>query len=638
MTTPELEARRDEEERPLEPEAPPVQLYRRLLRTYLKPYAGLFTASIVCMGLAAAFDALSMVLIIPFLRALFDLGGGGVAGEGPRNSAEEFIDFLVGDFISAAGGLEALRNVCVVVFAALVLKNLFFYGGKLLSIVVQERVERDMRDDVYATMERLPLSFFQGTKAGQLIARVLTDTRETKSVVTFGLADVIRQAATAVAYLAMLLAISWKLTIYAVVLAPLLALVLKPVFARLRSGFRTAFDHQGDLLAILQETVSGIRLVKAYGAEEYEEGRFRERSDDYAGSLVKSKAIAHLASPLSETMGAAVFLALVWFGATMVMGDATVGPESFVAFVTIALRFISPIKAISQFPAQVQQSLAAADRFLDVLDHPPEPEDRPDAREARAVEEAIRFEGVTFAYEPGRPVLEDVSFTARQGETVALVGPSGAGKSTLVDLLPRFIEPDEGRITLDGTDLREFTLDSLRRMMGIVSQDVVIFNDTVRANIAYGDPDGWSPEEIRRAAEAAHAHEFIREMDGGYEAPLGDRGVRLSGGQRQRIGLARAVLRDPPILILDEATSSLDTESERLIQDALSRLLVGRTVFVIAHRLSTVQGADRIVVLEDGRLVEEGTHGELYEANGVYRRLYEMQFEGEGVTLGTGAD
>jgi subfamily B ATP-binding cassette protein MsbA len=369
--------------------------------------------------------------------------------------------------------------------------------------------------------------------------------------------------------------------------------------------------------------VSGVRLIKASGAEAYERERFAGRSGRYTRRMVRTSSLAEMASPLSEVMSSLAAVLLIWLGARMVLVDGTMAPEAFIAFITLALQLVSPLKTLADFPARLQISVAAADRAFEVFDEPAEPDSG--TREIRGVERSIRFDHVTFAYEAGRPVLRDVDVEVAPGEVVALVGHSGAGKSTMVDLLPRFIDPTEGRLLIDGVDAREFRLDRLRALYGIVSQETVIFHDTVRSNIAFGAPDRWSEDEIRTAAAAAHALEFIEEMPDGFETPLGDRGVRLSGGQRQRVGIARAILRDPPILILDEATSSLDTVSEQLIQDALSRLLAGRTVFVIAHRLSTVHNADRILVLEEGRIVEQGTHAQLYAGEGVYRQLYDLQ-------------
>ncbi|MCG8468133.1 MAG: ABC transporter ATP-binding protein/permease, partial [Gemmatimonadetes bacterium] len=354
------------------------------------------------------------------------------------------------------------------------------------------------------------------------------------------------------------------------------------------------------------------------------ETRFRSGSDSLARRPVRAAATQQLASPLSEVLASGVAVGLVWLGAVFVIDAGSLGPEQFLAFVTIALRAISPIKALTQYPATVQQGLAAADRFFEILDHPVEPTGG--TQTARAPERELRFEDVTFAYEGEPPVLRDVDLTIECGHVVAVVGASGAGKTTLVDLLPRFADPQRGRVTIDGVDIRAFRVASLRRLIGLVSQETTLLHDTVAANIAYAEPER-PHDEIVAAARAAHAHEFIEELPAGYETLLGDRGVRLSGGQRQRIGIARAVLRDPPILILDEATSALDTESESVIQDALHRLFEGRTVIVIGHRLSTVREADRIFVLEAGRLVDSGVHRELIERAGPYRRLFDPQIE-----------
>ncbi len=599
-----------------------MRALRRLLG-FLRPYRLAFAAGLACTVVAATFDAFSLLLLIPFLRSLFDMGP--VLPGGGRNAAERLIDGVAGGWLEGAEGLAALRIVCVLVLVALLLKNLFTYAGKVLSIRVQELVERDMRDQVHSHLQRLPLGFFEREKAGQLIARVLTDTREAKSVVSQTLAGVVRHAATLAAYLVALVILSWQLSLLALLLAPVL-IVLGPILKQLRRRYRRVFNEQGELFSALQENVGGMRLVKAYGAESAEERRFRAHSDVYSRGLIRTASTAAAAAPVSEVLSSAVALVLVWVGASLVLGPGLMGPEQFLAFVTIAVRAISPVKSIATFPALAQSALAAADRFFELLDTPSEPADADGALRVERLERAIRFEGVGFAYEPGRPVLHDIDLTVGVGEVVALVGPSGAGKSTLIDMLPRFVEPDEGRVTLDGVDVREISLRYLRSLFGIVSQETTIFHDTVRANIAFGDP-GRTREEVEAAARAAHAHEFIVELPDGYETLLGDRGARLSGGERQRIGIARAILRDPPILILDEATSALDSESERLIQEALERLFEGRTVLVIAHRLSTVRGADRVVVLEEGRIVDQGGHAELSAREGPYRTLFERQLD-----------
>ena len=594
--------------------------YARLFR-YVGPFVGLLIAAIALMVLSAGLDAFTLVLLIPFLQSLF---GVEILGGADMSSLEQLLDGWFGAWIRSGDPLDALRNVCLLVLGALGVKNLALYGARLLTVYVQEHVERHIRDDVYGHLQYLPLSFFGQMKVGQLITRVLNDTREARTVITFALTDVLRQAVTAATYVAFLLLMSWQLTLVALVTGPLVAVGLSPILRRLKGSYGKAFQQRGELVSVAQETMSGIRLVKSFGAEEHERARFRESSQRYARRMVRANALSQAAGPISEVLSSVIALVLIWIGANMVLGTGTLSAPVFIAFVTMAVRLVSPVKALAQFPTKMQLSIAAAERFFEVLDVQAEPRREPGEESVRPPRESIRFHDVDFEYESGRPVLRGIDFEARPGEVVALVGPSGAGKSTLVDLLPRFIDPTRGRITMDGWDLKDVPLGSLRSLFGVVSQETVVFHDTVRANISYGEER--DEEEIWEAIRAANAEEFIRDLPDGVDTLLGDRGVRLSGGQRQRVGIARAILRDPPLLILDEATSSLDTESEQLIQAALDRLLRGRTVFVIAHRLSTIRGADRILAIEDGRLVESGTHDELYAAGGLYRRLSDLQF------------
>jgi len=421
-------------------------------------------------------------------------------------------------------------------------------------------------------------------------------------------------------------AISWELTLIALVIAPLLIALLQPLLRKLRKGHRRLGNQYGEIASVVQESVSGIRLVKAFQAEPYEERRFVEASDRYARGMARVTRIAALAQPITETVGTAIAVAILWIGAREVLVDGALTGAALITFLILVMRMLQPLKQLSQVPTTAQQSLAAAERLFETLDTPTETARDRGTRQVAEFRSAVTFEGVSFAYEPGAaPVLADVSFTARRGEVVALVGPSGAGKSTLVDLIPRFYEPTGGRILIDGVDARDITLASLRSLTGIVSQDTVLFNDTVRSNIAYGRPGAYGDAQVEAAARAANAHAFITDLPDGYDTVLGERGTRLSGGQRQRLAIARALLIDPPILILDEATSALDTESERLVQEAIERLLAGRTVFVIAHRLSTIEYADQILVLDRGRVAERGTHAELLARRGTYARLHALQ-------------
>ncbi len=476
----------------------------------------------------------------------------------------------------------------------------------------------------------MPLGYFTRTRAGQTLARVFTDTQQTKQVITEAVTRSIQSIAVVVTTIAVCFVISWRLTLLALVVAPVLIAFLLPLLRKLRKGHRRLGDQYGEMTSVVQESITGMRLVKSFRGETYEERRFFEASNRYAKGMIRVQRLAFLAQPITETVGTAIAVVILGIGAREVLVTQSLSGSELIAFLLLVLRMLQPLKQLSQVPTVAQQSLAASERLFDVMDRPTEATLDRGTRHVAALERELTFENVTFAYESA-PVLSGLTFSVRKGDVVALVGPSGAGKSTLVDLIPRFYEPTSGRILIDGIDTREISLTSLRSLTGIVSQDTVLFNDTVRQNIAYASEGKYSNPEIEAAARAANAHDFIAALPNDYDTILGERGTRLSGGQRQRLAIARALLIDPPILILDEATSALDSESERLVQEAIDRLLAGRTVFVIAHRLSTVQHATQILVLDQGRIVERGTHAMLLAAgNGVYRRLHELQFADRG--------
>jgi ATP-binding cassette, subfamily B, bacterial MsbA len=411
----------------------------------------------------------------------------------------------------------------------------------------------------------------------------------------------------------------------ALVIVPILSVVLQPLLKKLRRSNRRRGNQHGEMTSVLQETISGIRLVKAFGAEAYEEERFSIASNLYAKTTVRVSRLTFLAPPITEVVGMLIAVTLLWIGARQVLVAQTLSGADLITFLVYVMRLLQPLKQLTAVPAMAQSSLASAERLFEILDTPTEQARDTGTRAVTAFQRDLVFEHVNFAYET-EPVLRDITFHANRGDVIALVGASGAGKSTLVDLIPRFSNVTQGQILLDGVDTRTITLSSLRSLIGIVSQDTVLFHDTVRNNIAYAAPNKYTDEQIEAAARAANAHGFIAALPEGYQTMLGERGTRLSGGQRQRIAIARALLSDPPILILDEATSALDTESERLVQTAVDRLLQGRTVFVIAHRLSTVQHATQILVLDGGEIIERGTHAELLARQGAYARLHALQF------------
>jgi subfamily B ATP-binding cassette protein MsbA len=591
-------------------------MYGRLLR-FVRPHATRMVGTVACNIGAAILDVFSFTLLIPFLDAIF----GTQTQSGPINKLQTR---LIGAFLQGDDKMGSLRNVILVILAAVALKNVLVWLSGQLGASLQEYVTRDLRNAVYAHAQRLPLAYFTGTKVGQILARILTDTAQTKQVITEAVTRSIQSFAVVITTIVALFAISWRLTLLALVIAPILIGLLQPLLRKLRKGHKRLGNQYGDMTAIVQESVSGIRLVKSYGAESYEEERFRGASDMYSKGMVRVTRIAYLAQPITETIGTAIAVTILWIGAREVLVTGTISGSMLIAFLILVMRMLQPLKQLSQVPTVAQQSLAAAERLFEILDTPEEFARDTGTKVATGLRDGVEFEHVSFAYEDA-PVLQDVSFTARRGEIVALVGPSGSGKSTLVDLIPRFYEPTSGTIRLDGIDIREYTLGSLRGLTGIVSQDTVLFNDTVRNNIAYGAPGRFSDAQVEAAARAANAHDFIHALPASYNTMLGERGTRLSGGQRQRIAIARALLTDPPILILDEATSALDTESERQVQEAIDRLLEGRTVFVIAHRLSTIQHASQILVLDHGAVAERGTHRELLARGGTYARLAMVQ-------------
>ena len=582
----------------------------------LRPYRLLFAANIAATLVASLMDGATFVLLIPFLRALFHLDALPATGS---SSVEAVLGKIAGPLLSAGAPGTALRNVVLVLLIALLVKNAAAYGAAMSSVAIEEGVVRDLRVRLFRHLQTLPLGFFQRTKGGQLLARVISDTDQVKTAATAALASFLRNVSLIVVYLAILVGLSWRLTIVTLVLAPVLVLIIRPIVARVRRRSREQADDRGELTSLVSEMVASVRLVRAYVAEAFEVERFQRLADRYRKRVLRAQGASTLTSPVSEIFAGVVIVLIIWWGMKLALR-----PELFIAFVALALRLMSPVKAVVQYPAIMAGAVAAADRCFEVLDVPADEGDRPGETAAR-FGDRIEYRGVTFSYDGEAPVLRDVELEVRRGHIVAIVGPSGAGKTTLVDLLPRFYEPTGGQILMDGVPITRFTRRSLRALMGIVSQETVLLNDTVHANIAYGRSD-FTLEQVRAAARAANADEFIAQLPQGYDMLLGERGTRLSGGQRQRIAIARALLRDPPLLILDEATSALDTESERLVQEAIDRLMAHRTVLVIAHRLATVRHANLIVVLADGRLVERGTHDALFAAGGLYRRLYDMQF------------
>lgn len=608
-----------------------MKRYLRIVR-YLRPYLPVFAVAVAATFLFAGLDAFSFTLLIPFLETLFadpaEAARGAAAGgsEGWLNRA---LDLTLGRFVDlGAPPAEAIQGIILFLLVVFLFKNIFDFLRNYLVAWIEQAVTRDLRNEVYGHLVELDLSFFGRTRVGQIVSRLTHDVEQLRTLVTKELAKIISSVFELLAAILIMLLLSWELLLAALVVLPIIATVWGPLLKRVRRGDRSILDLAGEVNSHIQETLSGIRLVKASGAEAFERERFGVLTWAYFKAFIRTERFRALSHPLTETMSALGTVVILWYGTRLVLAGGVLSAEEFIVFLAFSMKLYSPVKYLGKLPAIIQPGLVASDRVFEFLDAPIEVQDRDGPRSFEGVREGIVFDDVAFHYREGEPVLDGISFEAPAGSVTALVGPSGAGKTTLMDLLGRFYDATRGRILVDGVPLAEYSMTSLRHGLGIVSQDTVLFHDTVRANIAYGLPGPVSQEAMEAAARAAHAHDFIARMPRGYDTVVGERGTQLSGGQRQRIAIARAILRDPPILILDEATSALDSESERLVQEAVDQLLHGRTVFVIAHRLSTIQRADRILVMQEGRIVQSGNHETLLREGGLYGHLHELQFQG----------
>ena len=523
--------------------------------------------------------------------------------------------------------LESLKILCLSILTVFFIKNIFLYIKNILLRIVELKLVKEIRDRLYIHIQTLSLGYFNRQHTGSITSIVMNDVEQLQIALAVVFQRLFVEPINILTFVALLFIISWKLALIAIIIIPLAGIAILSIGRSIRRKSRRTQAKIAEIMQILTETLTSIRIVKAFVNEKEEIKNFTRESKHYFKLLLKRARLDLIAGPTTETFGVIIGVVLLWYGGMEVLAQKGVSAEDFIRFILILFSILGPIKQLSNVNLKIQIGAASAERIFGLLDTPPEIVEDPDPVELDVFNNAIEFDQIHFEYsDADERVLDGVTFTIKQGEVVALVGPSGSGKSTIADLIPRFFDVSKGALRIDGNNVRKISFSSLRGSMGIVTQEVILFNDTIRKNIAYGQSD-VTEEAIQKAAKAANALEFIEQTPDGFDTLIGERGVNLSGGQKQRLAIARALLKNPPILILDEATSALDTESEKKVQKAIEVLMKDRTVLVIAHRLSTVQNADKIVVLDKGKILEVGSHNELYEKGGLYRRLYDIQFD-----------
>ena len=602
--------------------------YIRLLR-YVGAYKGYVVMNIVCNMLSVVFSLFSLTMVAPFLNVLFSQTSNyeKIPLRFSIKSLYGNFNFFLSNFIVENGKLEALFLISILVISLFFFKNLFRYLGMFFLAPVRNGVIRDLRNKMYNKILLLPLTYFSEERKGDLISRMTSDVQEIEWSIVQSLEVIFREPLTILLFLGTMLFMSPQLSIFVFVLLPIAGLLIGQIGKSLRRTSAKSQAKMGVLLSTIEETLSGLRIIKAFTAENFFKEKFSSLNDDYRKLMTKLFRKRDLSSPMSEFLGAFVLVIVMYFGGRLVLGATQkLEPSVFIAFIAIFSQLIPPAKSFADAYSNVQRGLASAERINKILDGEITIFDKDNSLPVTEFKNSIEYKNVSFAYFKGGQgwALNDVNLKIEKGKTIALVGQSGSGKTTLADLLPRFYDTDKGEILIDGKNIRDYKINNLRGLMGIVNQESILFNDTIFNNIAFGITDAKEVDVIN-AAKIANAHDFIMQMAEGYQTNTGDRGSKMSGGQRQRISIARAILKNPPILILDEATSALDTESERLVQDAIIQLMKNRTTLVIAHRLSTIQHADEIIVMQKSEIIERGKHSELIEKNGVYRKLYDLQ-------------
>lgn len=602
----------------------------QILKRYVAPYKKYVAGSVLMNILSAVFNVFSFSLLIPILQILFNVGDHTYEfipwHKGmPFNEITNNAYFYVSSFIGTFGASRVLLMLCLVFCAIVIVKTACYFGAAAVMVPIRTGVVKDMRVQIYDKILFLPLGFFSQERKGDIIARISGDVQEVENSISSTIEMLIKNPILILIYLGVLCRMSWELTLFTVLFAPAMIGVMSLIGRKLKAQSTEAQRYWSDTMSQVEETLGGLRIIKAFLAEKKMSSRFGAITEAMRSKNTRVAIRQSSAHPVSELLGSVMIAIVLWFGGTLILGDhAVIDAPSFMAYMAILYSVIQPIKDLSKAAYSIPKGLASMDRINVILDAENNIAEPSSPVSLKSFEKSIEFRNVHFRYESGREVLHGIDLTIPKGHNVAIVGASGAGKSTLADLIPRFYDPDEGSISIDGIDIRNVSTRDLRALMGNVNQDPILFNDTIFNNIAFG-VENATMEQVVAAAKIANAHEFIITKPEGYDTCIGDRGVMLSGGQRQRISIARAILKNPPILILDEATASLDTESERMVQDALDYLMSNRTTISIAHRLSTVKKADEIIVMNEGLIVERGRHDELIELDGYYRKLYEMQ-------------
>ncbi|MCR5518993.1 MAG: ABC transporter ATP-binding protein/permease [Bacteroidales bacterium] len=608
-----------------------MKAFWSMIRRYVSPYKKYLAGSVLMNILSAVFNIFSFTLLIPVLKIIFQM----------EEHTYSFIPWGTGDFkevlvnnfywfvsnyMSVHGPIITLFVLAGLLIFMTALKTSCYFGSTAVMVPMRTGIVKDMRLQIYNKILSLPLGFFSQERKGDIIARMSGDVQEVENSITGSLDMIIKNPILIVFYIGTLIFISWKLTLFVLVFAPLMMWLMGVIGRNLKKRSAEAQALWSDTMSMVEETLGGLRIIKAFLAEKTMSKRFDKVTGAMKNKNTRVATRQALAHPVSEFLGTAMIAIVLCFGGYLIIkDDSFIDAPTFIFYMVILYSVIQPIKDLSKASYNIPKGLASMERIDKILNARNDIRESEGAKEIKSFEDSIRFEHVDFRYEKdGRQILSDIDFAIPKGKTIAIVGASGGGKSTMVDLIPRFYDVNAGRIVIDGTDIRDYKLDSLRSLMGNVNQEPILFNDTIFNNIAFG-VEGATEEQVIEAAKIANAHDFIMEKEEGYQTNVGDRGCKLSGGQRQRISIARAVLKNPPILILDEATAALDTESERAVQEALERLMSNRTTIAIAHRLSTIKDADEIIVVDEGRIVERGRHEELIALGGYYRKLHDMQ-------------